>query len=276
MSEKYLQHWMLLVHAFYILLQNEVSSEDIQKADLLFRIFVTDFVTLYDCKFVTYNIHCLTHIPLMVKRWGPCFCNAAFQWENFNGDLQARIHGSKNQGIELVNTIQLCQGTQILKARCDRRQHLGQSSYVVRFHNKMKYLKLTTSQSNMLSEMDVIPLSGFYRAEKAGQFYTCNKYKRQQKRNNYTICYEHSECYEYGEIEFFIECSDGKKFAFINCFEVDHHRMLLHDSGFVVEHLIPIKQSKNIKLICLDQILFKVIRVGDFVCLRPNKHEVNL
>lgn len=73
-----------------------------------------------------------------------------------------------------------------------------------------------------------------------------------------------------------MECVDDKRVAFVRCFRVDLSRVFCHDSGFVVKHIIPLKETSEIQLVPTTNLLFKVIRVGSYVCLRPNKYEVNL
>ena len=70
---------------------------------------------------------------------------------------------------------------------------------------------------------------------------------------------------------------ESKKFAFVKCFKIDHIKMFVHtESQFVIRHIIPIVESENVILVPLENIVCKVIRVGNYVCLRPNNVEVNL
>ena len=113
MDKEYTQHWILLVGGMELLLQQTVSESDIRKAELLFKMFLRDFSRLYPKKKFTFNLHELLHLGLVTRLWGPVFLNSAFWFEGYNGILTRCIHGSKEQGKELVNTIQLIQGVQM-------------------------------------------------------------------------------------------------------------------------------------------------------------------
>lgn len=123
----------------------------------------------------------------------------------------------------------------------------------------------------------------YFRAKINREVFTSSIYLRQKRRNNYTVCFgrEAGEK-EYGEILSFV-CSgnpveeESKKFAFVKCFKIDHLKMFVHtESKFVIRHIIPIVESENVILVPLENIVCKVIRVGNYVCLRPNNVEVNL
>lgn len=121
--------------------------------------------------------------------------------------------------------------------------------------------------------------SKYSTGQKVGhQVYTCSIYKRQKKRNNYTVCYfnETTQQEEYGEIKYFCEASDSRV-ALVEQFNVDHLRCFTHtDSAMVVKHIVPISKSNKIHIIQMSAIRFKVIRVCDYLCLRPNRYEVHL
>jgi len=51
---------------------------------------------------------------------------------------------------------------------------------------------------------------------------------------------------------------------------------LKHDSGLILKHIVPIKDSDEFQLVPLENVLFKVVRVESYVCIRPNRYEVIL
>ena len=257
MTPRYLQHWMLFVLAIYLLLQDSVTENDIQKAEVMLNIFLRDFPTLYPVISLTYNFHTLNHYGLTTRRIGPLFSNNAFFWEDFNGSLSERIHGTKNQAIELVKTIQLFQGVQILKARVENKRisEVG----CARFLTKIPSFKMTNVQRNLLAESNLELREVFYRAEIFGEVFTCNTYERQSEKNNFTISYTDSSTgsKRYGEIHCFFECTGGEKMAFVDCFVIEHLKMFCHESGVVVKHIIPIRRSEEIHFVPLQNILSK-------------------
>lgn len=47
------------------------------------------------------NVHMLSHMPLMVRCWGPIWTHAAFAFEGMNGQLKALWHGTKDSSKEV-------------------------------------------------------------------------------------------------------------------------------------------------------------------------------
>ena len=277
MHEKYLQHWMLLVNGIYLLLQDTVSENDVTRAEVFFKMFLRDFSTLYRAKDFTYNLHQLLHLAITVRRWGPLGCNSAFPLENLNGIIAGLIHGKRYQGKELSNTIRLIQSVQALKARTVEEGQ--QRITVVEFCNVVKNFKFSSEQQALISNLNVNgPFTAYYRVKIGSQKYTTLTYKRQVKRNNFTVCYTDSGSNKYGEIVcLFEDDASTVKMAFIRCFLIDHLRTFFHsETRFVVKHLIPVTESEELVLVPISNIQHKVIRAGNFVCLRPNKYEVNL
>ena len=209
--------------------------------------------------------------------WGPAHLISAFWFEGYNGILTKCIHGSKEQGKELVNTIQLIQGILILKARSQsvttRTRDLS-----TRLLNKVKRIRFDANQQALFSNCNIVqPVSAYYRASINREIFTSKNYRRQEKRNNYTVCYSNiSGDKLYGEILYFCE-SSSDKIALVKQFVIEHTRMFIHDdSHFAINHIIPVRESDTTVIVPLENILFKVIRAGSFVCIRPNKLEVNL
>lgn len=217
---------------------------------------------------------------MSVRRWGPLWSNSAFGWENFNGLLSQCIHGSKNQGKELISTIMLHLGVQILKARCETKNKATGEKYEL--SDKVKKFKLVTQHKQLLDNFNLKLECVYFRASVNGVMYTSNIYLRQEVRNNYTVCFKNAAGFKtYGEINCFVKVvtADGtcRTGCFVDCFVIEHLRMFTHtESKVVVRHLIPIKESGVKELIPLECIKYKVMRVQDFVCERPNTYEVNL
>lgn len=277
MEERYFQHWMLLVSALYILLQDSVSKTDIARADVMLNMFCREFADLYSNENYTYYVHNLLHLALSVERSGPAW-NSAFQFESFNGTLAEFIHGSKHQGKELVNSVRLAFGVEILRLRCCPESNSA-FSFAVEFRNRVKHFTFNDEEKSLLSACKLMtPIKIYYRAVIKREIFTSRIYQRQKRRNNFTICYVNSSgVKEFGQIKCFCESSDNQKLALVEPFSVDHLRVFSHsETNFVIKHIIPVIQTNRIDLIKLSAILFKVIRVSSFVVLRPNRHEVNL
>jgi len=247
-------------------------------AEIMLKMFLRDFSSLYRIDDLTYNLHNLSHYGLATRRFGNMWSTSAYMWENLNGILQQRIHGSKNQGIELVKTLQICQGLAALKARFSSVS--PNRERCILFRSSYNDCKFTNVRKNLLSSLNLQVKSAYYRAVSmpSGEIFTSKPYLRQRRKNNFTISYLDLGVKPYGEILCFLDCFGGAKMAFVQCFEVEHVRVFSHEAtNFVVEHIIPIADSHEIHLLpVVENILSKVIRIDSFVCLRPNKYEVNL
>lgn len=92
----YYKHWLLLVNAYLILLQIQVTDQDVETADLLLIKFVFDTEKLYGLKALTYNLHLQTHIVTTVRNWGLPWAYSAFLYEGVGGDLKKLFHGTKH------------------------------------------------------------------------------------------------------------------------------------------------------------------------------------
>ncbi|KAL5011498.1 hypothetical protein ScPMuIL_004363 [Solemya velum] len=92
----YLTHFSCLVEATYLLLTTGLSSEDLQRAELLLNKFVENVQTLYGENAMSLNVHNLTHLVYFVRQWGPLWAWSCFSFESFNGEIKKSVHGTGN------------------------------------------------------------------------------------------------------------------------------------------------------------------------------------
>jgi len=172
-------------------------------------------------------------------------------------------------------------GVGILEGRIKRKNNTAYSpgtKRTVELKNRVSCCFTDAEEELLTAAFPEVHISVYYRAKLGHEVYTCSIYRRQKKRNNYTVCYFNTTTQreEYGEIKYFCEAGNAKV-ALVVQFDMDHLRCFSHTaSGIVLKHIIPIIPSNKIYIIQFTEILHKVIRVGDFLCLRPNKYEVNL
>jgi len=102
LPDKYLKHFLLLVNAVYLLLQDSISPEQLNLADTLLYRFVCEVEILYGPMHMIYNVHCLTHVAKCVKLHGPLWSHSAFAFENCNGSLIKLVKGTKGVPIQIV------------------------------------------------------------------------------------------------------------------------------------------------------------------------------
>jgi len=106
LSDKYFQHFILLVEAIWLLDQISVSPECLQKARNLLQHFCPRIEALYGSRYETFNVHCLLHLHDCVKNIRPLWTSSCFWYEDYNGDLR-RLFRGKNK-VELQIAFSVC------------------------------------------------------------------------------------------------------------------------------------------------------------------------
>ncbi|KAK3929686.1 LOW QUALITY PROTEIN: Halomucin [Frankliniella fusca] len=279
MKEEYFQHWILLVMAIYLFLKDTVSDVDIDRATIMLQIFYRDFSQIYIADF--FYLSCAQHPSpaSCCSKICPLWCHSAFQFESYNGALVKFIHRSHHQAQELVNNIRLAFGVAALEGRV--KKNSTSKSKTIELKNRVNSCRFTNAEEALFTlefGESACKIKVFYRAKVGNEVYTSIIYKRQKKRNNYTICYFNrtSQKEKYGEIKYICEARTSSV-ALVYQFDLDHLRCFTHtDSGLVMKHVIPTIPTDKIHIIHLNEIRHKVIRICDYLCLRPNKYEVNL
>lgn len=115
MSKEYFDHYKYLVLGIYTLCQEEISGEQINLAEKLIHEFVSRFKELYDLRYMTCNIHSLTHLPTVVRRLGPLWATSCFPLEDLNGQIKKFVHSSKEPHLQIVNNLSMYVKLFILK-----------------------------------------------------------------------------------------------------------------------------------------------------------------
>ncbi|KAK3928203.1 Glycine--tRNA ligase beta subunit [Frankliniella fusca] len=76
----------------------------------------------------------------------------------------------------------------------------------------------------------------------------------------------------FGVLKFFYE-NDGEVFAFFNSYDVDEFRFRHNDTNLSVSHIIRVHETEVMCVMPFKNILSKVIKVGHYVCVPPNRFE---
>lgn len=83
----YVDHFNLLSAAIYLLLEERIPKENIQRADIMLNQYCDAFEKFYGSHNVTLNLHLLRHISSAVQNLGPLWSQSAFGLEDNNGVL---------------------------------------------------------------------------------------------------------------------------------------------------------------------------------------------
>lgn len=98
-------HFMTLHVAIKILSSAETCFKYNSFSSDLLRHFIKQSGKLYGGHFITFNVHCLTHVPLDVLRFGPLDSYSCFPFENFLYQLKKLIRHSRNPLVQLVKRL---------------------------------------------------------------------------------------------------------------------------------------------------------------------------
>ena len=94
LPSKYLRNWMLFTESIYLLLQDNISATDLEKAKSNLFDFEKRFAMLYGESKMTYNVHLLNHLCRSVEQCGPLWATSNFPFESGNGKLIKLVHGT--------------------------------------------------------------------------------------------------------------------------------------------------------------------------------------
>lgn len=278
LPDKYFQHLMLLVMALYDLLQDHILIQpDLERAQNWLDLFVEQTPKLYSDREMTYNHHQLRHLGLCVRRWGPLRSISAFPYENKNGYIAHCVHGTKNMGQEIVNSLKIVQGVQMLKYRVEEKQNNKEAQEL------KNYMLLGSAIDGGAHENDLLILESggfvydnliiYARAKIFKEIYTSLVYKT-IKTNSYTVEIKkvNNSCV-YGMIKFFFE-SENELYFIIEKLKVEHSKMMSHiNIRVAVKHILPVRECGKCLLIKLKDVtsIFQLVKVGNYVCKRPDK-----
>lgn len=71
------------------------------------RCFVRQFQELYGLRNMSFNVHCLIHLPDVVLLIGPLWVASCFGFENLNGQLCRLVHGTRFAGLQIQSNLGL-------------------------------------------------------------------------------------------------------------------------------------------------------------------------
>jgi len=278
LDAKYVQHWMLLVMAVYLLLTEKISPTDLDAADCTLKLFVRDVPKLYRGRDCVFNTHQTIHLCLYTRGLGPLWSNSAFGFENFNGILKKMIHGTRNPGKELISVLRRTHCLNVLRNKVASRRPSPPYLQVTPFNMLSSLKVLSSDDRDFLRSHDLSNAKLFKRVKYQLETFTSVLYSAEKIRNNYTVCFNlPSGEVGYGEVLCYVLLSSGQVLALISVFKVDHARVFYHaDAQMKVSHIVPVSQSHDKVLCSFENISHKVVRVGSFVCKIPNKFESNL
>nr|XP_050038377.1 uncharacterized protein LOC126535610 [Dermacentor andersoni] len=114
LHHEYWRHLSKLCEGIYILLQEELTILEIDKAESLLKNFVSRCEALYGVAFMTYNVHALLHLRNCARSLGPLWAHSAFVFEGGNGTIVRKISAAKGLPDQIVERVVMSQQLQRL------------------------------------------------------------------------------------------------------------------------------------------------------------------
>lgn len=253
------------------LIKGSVTEVDITEADIMLRLFVLDFGTLYGDRELVSNVHQLLHLPMCVKLYGPLHCFSAFIFEDLNGIIAKSTHGTKHVAQEIVNNIKICQGVHMLRSIVSNQYVNDRKDCRSAGELLGKDVKITLSEAELDMLSDTNP-QVFARAKLNYDVFSSEVYKSLQSED-YHIMWSENDEQRYGSIKYFARTKNGD-FVVIRRLPVDHTKVFFHRETLqCVEHVIPVLYCEDlvaIRLTDIVQCIVKVGKMGCFIYKRPN------
>ena len=95
MPSEYMNHFSLLVEGIYILLGDNITTEQLDNAENILARYYADFAELYGRNNCTLNLHNIgQHLSLYVRKLGPLWAWSCFAFEDMNGTILESVHGT--------------------------------------------------------------------------------------------------------------------------------------------------------------------------------------
>ena len=284
LPKEYYQHWMLLVASLHIFLQEHISNDELQAAELMMKDFVRDIGKLYGDACYTYNVHNLLHIGLLVRRMGPLWGTSAFVFESFNGFMASIVHGTKHLGKELIRNIKIAQQVALLNSIVHANKNdfynIPDAPTVELLGKPLDLLNLSGEEIHILLKEQMVDCQLYNRVKvRSSVFYTSKLYDSNKRRSNSLVRFEsyNSMPAGYGEIIVFIKRENKSVCCLLKCFKILHVNLFVHEkTTFVVKNLIPIDNSDDLLIVPIELISMKMLRMGSCLGKTPNLVEVNL
>ncbi|KAE8737297.1 hypothetical protein FOCC_FOCC017241 [Frankliniella occidentalis] len=222
MKEPYLSHFKKLVCAICHLNQSSVSLNDIVVARQLLKSFVQQWQELFSLRQMSYNVHCLLHLPDVVQQLGPLWVSSCFGYENINGVLARLVHGTRYAGLQiqtnlgllrnvpkLINSLvnsdvkMFCQSAMSHHNRLAVTEKLDANTYVIGKFQEDHHIDPVYLRILEKAFPNITPYF-FFRLKKTGFLYVSKDYDR-GVRDSSNIKYSFQNSIFYGCIKVFVK-----------------------------------------------------------------------
>lgn len=233
MKDKYFEYFKKLVCAISLLNQASISNQDLELATSLLLLFVCEFQELFGVRNMSFNVHCLTHLPDVVRALGPLWASSCFGFESLNGKLARLVHGTRHAGLQIYSYLGLLRNLTSLigsvtnssvKAFCKSMiSKSAQLKVVAKVDRQTKIVGkfvrehiLPPNFNNLLCSVTSVcsNYSFFFRLEKCRFLYVAEDYGKGSRDSSCVQYVSESGHMKYGSVKVFVKVS--------NCSCVNH------------------------------------------------------
>ena len=108
---EFFYHLSIFVTAIWLLIDDEITSKDIELARILLVHYGRLVESLYGKSEQTYTVHALQHLPDQVKNFGPLILHSRFVFEAIISHLKRLFHGTPCIPDQIVKNLIIAQNT---------------------------------------------------------------------------------------------------------------------------------------------------------------------
>ncbi|XP_064462210.1 uncharacterized protein LOC135372623 [Ornithodoros turicata] len=292
LPELYHQHFLLLVGSMHMLLSEAVAQQELDLAEVLLSCFVSATSDLYSKQYLTFNVHQLTHLVQSVRRWGPLWATSAFLFEDRNGALLRIAKGTQAIDKQLGMLVSIGNSLAVIEKYVKKssltefllcKLHNVHFSKPVALAGEVKFHGKSTCASESiaaavfrcLGSSGIQRIQTFKKVTIGCQTFSSQLYTRQVRRNNSVVQYAFESSVRYGIIQCFCKAGNSA-FTVVQKFDIEGDPFMHTETGYVLSPLVPVRRCSATELIKLPCKMQKCVLVSNFLCVPPNKYEVNL
>lgn len=304
LPDVYFNHYVLFVHAIYLLLKDEIKQSDLCEAENLLNQFCALLPVIYEERFTTMNVHQLLHLPDNVRELGPLYTHSCFPFEDKNGYILKQIHGTQFIDSQITYAVTLTQKIPELRQSCicpdsEEDKLFHQLSYPQKPKRGKEILPeifiLGTPFKKVLDDDEFkalefilgyapcsLEVTAFNRLELKSSYIYGTSYRRMFRRNCSTIKYQVNGLVHFGQVRYFILYHDTHRgglvrhLALVQPLTCDNYSPSSHISVISVGSQNPVVIFVDIESITENCIYISFPDENEraYVCEFPNKLEM--
>lgn len=219
-TKKFVDHWALLVEGTSILVKKSILKSEVKYAAECLNEFILGVQSLYGEKYMSFNVHLLSHLAISVENWGPLYTHSAFIYEDFNQTILAYVKSPNGVELQICDSFRLkCVIDQLSRLHWNdldyhQKQFLEkilqkktkpQSNFRI---NNCKILGKSTILNQLSANQNLAIARSNIEIDENSKIFTFNRciinnetvtsktYNREKKRINYIVLLQNNQIFE--------------------------------------------------------------------------------